>query len=239
MSSQALTSQDHETDWLNDAIEHVREDNRVEGLLLFGSFARGEARGNSDADLLVLYRDEVPDDLIDGLPSRIAITFYSPKRLGDLPRKSPLFANHLAREGKILQDRRGKLSEAVEGVGPLTDAAADTLAAYTSHRYEAVLADPSFGPNDPLSAAELYALAKQAALLDSARRDTYEFNRHRAFADLEERKPSLKVDIANISGLERIWLAKRGTAPPPSVPASLTLDVVRSVLRIIRSASGL
>jgi polymorphic toxin system nucleotidyltransferase-like protein len=239
VSSQALTPHNHKPSWLNDAIEHVREDGRVEGLLLFGSFARGEAGGKSDADLLVLYRDEVPDDLIDDLPPQVAITFYSPKRLRDLPRKSPLFANHLAREGKILQDRCGRLAEAVEGVEPLTDAAVNTLAAYTSHRYEAVLADPSFGPEDLLSAAELYALAKQAALLDSARRDTYEFNRHRALADLEESNPGLKTDIANISALEQIWLAKRGTAPPPSDPPSLTLDIVRSVLRVIRTASGL
>jgi len=219
-------------------VGRIRSDNRIDGLLLFGSFARDEADGNSDVDFLVLHRDRAPDDILDDLPSRASVTFYSSQRLAELSNSSPLFANHLAREGIVLQDRFGALSAALSKVEPITDSVADRLARNTASRCDIVLRDPSFGVSDRLSAAELFALSKQAALLAGARSGRYEFNRRRAFADLGESNRRLSSDVDNVLSLEPVWLSSRRASHNSSAPVSLTPEIVESVTRILAIVAG-
>lgn len=208
------------------------------GLLLFGSFARGEADRKSDLDLLVLHNGRPPDDLLDGLGPRVSLSFHAETRFDELPGRSPLFANHLAREGVILQDSSGALARTLGRVDALAPAAADRLAARTARRCGVVLRDPSFHASDRLSAAELFALSKQAAFLYGARYGNYEFNRKRAFFELAAASPGLAGDVEGVFGLEPIWLASRRTAPFPSEFVPITTDLVKSVGRILRFVAG-
>jgi predicted nucleotidyltransferase len=220
---------------LDDIVERLRSDARFDGVLLFGSLAREELSACSDIDLIAVHHGSVPDDVLVGLSPRLSVAFYTPQRLSRLPENSPLFANHLAREGIVLHDRTGALSGTLARVEPVSTTAADRLAALTERRCADVLSDPGFAPSDRLSAAELYALTKQVALLESARRDTYEFDRHRAIKSLGESDPSLRRDIENAAALEPAWLARRCTPPSP-VPVALSAALVRSVTRIVEAA---
>lgn len=219
---------------LDDAVQRMRADRRFDGVLLFGSVARGEAGERSDVDLIAVHHGAVPDDILGELSPRISVGFYTPQRLAELPARCPLFANHLAREGVVFHDRSGSLSDVLRQVSPIDAASADRLAALTERRLADVLGDPSFGPADRLSAAELYALSKQSALLESARAGLYEFNRHRAMRWLGEATPQLSADIENVAALEGAWLSNRRT-PSPSAPVTLSDAIVNSVVRILRS----
>lgn len=238
MSAMSLVPETSYPKVLSKVVERMGDDRRVDGVLLFGSFARSEASGSSDIDLVVVHHGPVPEDLLDeDLSPRLSIGFYSPARLAELPERCPLFANHLAREGLVFQDRTGVLSGVLRRVNPVSASSADRLAALTERRLADVLDDPSFGPSDRLSAAELYALAKQSALLASARAGLYEFNRHRALLWVGETTPQLRSDVENVSALETAWLSNRHT-PKATEPVSVSSSLVSSVVRIVQFARG-
>ncbi len=215
------------------SVEVLGADPRCEGVLLFGSAARRQDEEHSDLDLLVLYRDEVPEQALDRLHPRVSVSFYGEERLRALPRRSPLFAIHLAREGCALYDPRGTLDEALRAVGPLSDSDVASLVQATRRRLRGVFADPEYAPDDKISAGELYALAMQAALLLSARRGNFQFNRKRAFQELGESNRELRADLARVALLEPAWLAARPTyeIAQPALEA-ISGDVVSSAVRV-------
>lgn len=221
--------------------EILRRDSRCRGVLLFGSGARGSSDRNSDLDLLVLYRHEVPEEVLDLLQPSVSVSFYDEERLRALPRCSPLFAIHLAREGLPLYDPQGAFRETLNSVGPLSREAAAELAAWTRHRLDGVLADPCYSPSDQISASELYALAKQTALLISAERSDFEFDRHRAFADLAGLNRELRGDLEMVSLLEPAWLSARPTYemrwPGTEGSNELSLAAVRVIDQVRRVGS--
>ena len=219
---------------LEGAVEGLRCDARFDGLLVFGSCARGDDSATSDVDLIAVHRGPPPEDVLDGLSPRVSLAFYTPQRLYELPERSPLFANHLSREGVVVHDRSGVLSDVLSRVTPLDTAAVDRLAVLTGRRCDEVLSDPGFASSDRLSVAELYGLSKQAALIESARLGTYEFNRHRAFDLLGESRPHLCLDIENIAELEPTWLASRRTLCSPK-SSTLSADPAHSAARVLRA----
>jgi hypothetical protein len=167
----------------------------------------------------------------------VSVAFYTAERLTGLPDRNPLFANHLAREGIVLHDRSGILSETLRRVEPIGATAAHRLAELTERRFWDVLSDPSFTPSDQLSAAELYALCRQTAFLDSARSGAYEFNRHRAFRLLGDKNPHLRSDVENVKKLEPVWLARRRAhVAHESIP--LSIGLTRSVARVLQVLSS-
>ncbi|WP_433471267.1 nucleotidyltransferase domain-containing protein [Saccharomonospora azurea] len=82
------------------------------GLLLYGSYARREAKEHSDLDLLLL-SDERP-----GIPTpgKVSVTFYSTTQLRKAQRT--LYGMHLSRDGIILHDSCGELTRIMSTFSP-------------------------------------------------------------------------------------------------------------------------
>ncbi len=215
------------SDEIRDSVRSLEVDDRVLALSIFGSVARNESVATSDIDVLIVHDGAVPDDLADQVPDRVSIAFYRPLRLQALPLRSPLFAVHLAREGVVMRDTDELLSRVMKRVRPLNAGTVVRLAVSTRRRYDDLLGQPRGLYLDPHAAsAELYALAKQAAMLRAARRGVYEFNRQRALdcAFVETALPTAARD--QINALEESWLAARERAeswsPPPDLDAAAT-----------------
>jgi hypothetical protein len=226
------------SDLLDEANDVLRGDERTLAILLFGSAAREEISESSDIDLLVLHRGDVPEQALDRIDERVSVTFYECKRLAALPEQSPLFAIHLAREGRALWDPNSHFERALGGVDSLDRRAAAKLKTMTSWRLATVRNDPHFDLADELTAGQLYALAKQAAMLVSAQRGEFEFNRHSAFARLGSIDGDLEADADRVGLLEGAWLAGRSPhdwswQADESVEAGAAAAAIRVVERVV------
>lgn len=223
---------------IHDAAAALREDGRTQAILLFGSAARHEAARTSDVDLLVLHRDSVPEEVLDQIDARVSISFYRQDRLDALPSRSPLFAIHLAREGQAIWDPDDLFRRALGSVGPLAPGDVKKLKVLTSWRLASVLRDPFFEASDDLSAGQLYALTKQAAMLASASQGRFEFNRHHALDALAGVDRSLRNDARAAALLEGAWLARRHPhtprwRPAEAVEAKADVAAARVIARIV------
>jgi predicted nucleotidyltransferase len=83
----------------------------VEGLLIYGSQARGDAVPGSDLDVLAL----VPAPRPSTYSGDVNISYYTRKQLST--GIGTLFGAHLRRDAKIVLDRYGYLSRTVEDMG--------------------------------------------------------------------------------------------------------------------------
>ena len=82
------------------------------GILVYGSYARGDARAASDLDILVVGYDFIRPEVDD----RISLSFYSEQQLRDAT--GTLFGYHLTRDGKVLLDVNGQLSAILAVIEP-------------------------------------------------------------------------------------------------------------------------
>lgn len=85
---------------------------RFDGLLLYGSWARGDADGRSDLDTLVLNFSGIRPDRA----GRVSVAKYNEVELNDA--SETLFGYHLVRDGVILLDRSGQLSTILGNILP-------------------------------------------------------------------------------------------------------------------------
>lgn len=83
----------------------------IEGLLVYGSQARGDAVTSSDLDLLALAPAQRPT-IQSG---DVNVSFYTAEQLAT--GIGTLFGAHLKRDAKILWDDNGRLSEAIQSMG--------------------------------------------------------------------------------------------------------------------------
>lgn len=99
---------------LEDLIEQrYRPDPNVVAVVLFGSFARGDAAPGSDADLLVVLRedrrpprDRIPDYLPQGFPVGVDVIPWTEAELEERLGAGDRFARTILAEGEALLDRR-------------------------------------------------------------------------------------------------------------------------------------
>lgn len=92
-------------------VNSLKEDNRVEGIFITGSLARGTETEYSDLDIIVLYdEDKVVEEVIEGIPVETHYNKISAvkERLIKEPSSAYLYAY-----GKIVIDERGELKDIV------------------------------------------------------------------------------------------------------------------------------
>ncbi len=191
-------------------IRPIEQDSRVRAVAIFGSVARDEAGPRSDLDVLVVHDGPMPDDLDDMVTENVTMAFYTPTRLAALPVRSPLFATHLALEAVPLRDESGALTRTLRSVRPLDTETISRLLASTRRRFDELVGQPrGLALNPQAAGAELYALAKQGAMLLDAADGINNFNRHRALQQAYARVGLSSTERKLIDDLEEQWHAAR------------------------------
>ena len=98
---------------LNEIIRRVVRTAQPERVILFGSRARGNARPNSDYDLLVVnrspeprYKRSIPIYVaLADLPVEVEVTVYTPEEIEEWSEVPQAFVTTALREGKELYER--------------------------------------------------------------------------------------------------------------------------------------
>jgi len=99
----------HELD-LDKVVDALARIQGVVGVLLFGSFARGDFDAFSDYDLLVLFEDKAKmwrnwDELFQAVGSLRMNLHVIPETLEELKAANPVFLEELSKHGKVLFGR--------------------------------------------------------------------------------------------------------------------------------------
>jgi predicted nucleotidyltransferase len=82
--------------------------------VVFGSFARGDADGYSDLDLVVVLRTDLPfvergrllGELVDALPVHVDVAIYTPEEYARGMKRGYGIFDALQREGVTIHERR-------------------------------------------------------------------------------------------------------------------------------------
>lgn len=98
---------------LNQIIKRVAETEQPDRMILFGSRARGDARPNSDYDLLVIKDSQQPRyarsaDLyvsLADLPVEVDVLVYTPDEVAEWSSVREAFVTTAIREGKVLYEK--------------------------------------------------------------------------------------------------------------------------------------
>lgn len=83
----------------------------ADGLLVYGSRARGDAVAGSDLDLIALAKRPMPSLSVGD----VSLSFYTERQLST--GIGTLFGAHLRRDSKLIWDRHGTLARLVVGMG--------------------------------------------------------------------------------------------------------------------------
>ena len=102
-------------DLIGDIVRRIVETAQPEKIILFGSRARGDARPNSDFDVLVIkestepgYRRDAPLYLaLAGLNAPVDLMVYTPEEVTDWSAVPQAFITTAVREGKVVYERKG------------------------------------------------------------------------------------------------------------------------------------
>ena len=194
----------------------------VEAVCLFGSVARGDDDEWSDIDLLVVGTDArvTRRDLVATLPprlrdTRLSLLYYTADDFDRL-RQHDLFVEHFRREGVVLYDRTGRLTDVLADI----HTAGTTLTAELERELEKLESydDLSrFDQNLLFCLSHLYAIGKSVAILELAKDGVFEFNRERAFQALLGRRPEKAREIDAIVRLRPFYelVTRRKPGPLP------------------------
>ena len=98
---------------LNEIVERVLQVTHPDKIILFGSYARGEATEGSDLDLLIIqsstlprYKRSTPVRLaLRGLIPSKDIVVYTPEEVKEWETASTSFISTVLREGRVLYER--------------------------------------------------------------------------------------------------------------------------------------
>ena len=102
-------------DLIGDIVRRIVETAQPEKIILFGSRARGDARPNSDFDLLVIKESDEPGYRRDaplyvalaGLNVPVDVMVYTPEEVTDWSGVPQAFVTTAVREGKVVYERKG------------------------------------------------------------------------------------------------------------------------------------
>ncbi len=99
---------------LGEIMKRIRAEVDPDRIILFGSRARGEARQDSDFDLLVIKESDEPRyrraaplyTLLADLPVEVELMVYTPAEVREWSNVPQAFVTTALREGKVLYERQ-------------------------------------------------------------------------------------------------------------------------------------
>jgi hypothetical protein len=109
MLSAAISKHDHDIEVLREQILGD-VDGAPLALMLYGSHARGDSRGDSDIDVLEIVARRAPSYR----KGKLSVTRYTARHLHALAEAGSLFVLHLCQEGEILLDPSGLLASVLK-----------------------------------------------------------------------------------------------------------------------------
>ena len=100
---------------ISDIVRRIVETAQPEKIILFGSRARGDARPDSDIDLLVIQESTEPGYRRDaalylalaGLNAPVDVLTYTPEEIRDWSAVPQAFITTAIREGKVVYENQG------------------------------------------------------------------------------------------------------------------------------------
>ncbi|MGA2608555.1 MAG: nucleotidyltransferase domain-containing protein [Terriglobia bacterium] len=100
-------------DLVGDIVRRIVETAQPDKIILFGSRARGDARPNSDFDILVIkesseprYRRSVPLYVaLADVPAEVEVVVYTPEEIDEWRQVSQAFVTTAVREGTTIYER--------------------------------------------------------------------------------------------------------------------------------------
>ena len=100
---------------VRDIVRRIVQTTQPEKIILFGSRARGDARSDSDFDVLVIkdseepgYRRDAPLYLaLAGMNAPVDLMVYTPEEVREWSAVPQAFVTTAIREGKVVYERKG------------------------------------------------------------------------------------------------------------------------------------
>lgn len=214
----------------------------ITAVCVFGSVSRGDDTQESDIDLLVVSNGgPVTRRQLEGVLPRTfdsirpVLTLYSLQDLKLLLFAQASFAAHLVREGRILFDRDGAVTQMFASWAakpPKPEAELD----YQLSRLRSLEDTSQFNGNFLFCLAQLYAIGKAIVMLRLAGNDTPEFNKDRAFKLFADRHPGLRDHVERVAELKPFYLqvTRRQLVPLPfsyrdAERATVAISAIRKV----------
>jgi predicted nucleotidyltransferase len=195
------------------ALESLTEDPKIRALCVFGSVARGGADHRSDLDLLAVVpsrsdatavRAGLKANRVRDSAQVSLMTFDSLKHNFE---EMTVFASHLAREGRVIEDRDGRITAWLDSYPrnqPVRETAANLAAQLSIYDHLDWCAGHYL-----FCLADLYAWGRSGAMLVLAREAVFEFDRQKVFERLAERHPDLSEAASTVNALRPFWLLVR------------------------------
>jgi len=206
----------------------------VRAVCLVGSVARGDARPNSDVDLVVV-SDRPVRELAARVASaadhdRLSLICRTPEQVRHMALGGSLFLHHAKHEGKVLYDPDRVLAEVftlADGV-PL-DPRDDIRRRAASLRHYRNL--DRFGGRYQFALGDLYAIAKGIAVAWCITLDRPTFVKSQALAIVAAYRPDLREEVAVIMRLRPFYDFGRGhrDQPLPFDPVDARSEVERAL----------
>lgn len=179
----------------------------VEGIVLYGSVARGDDESHSDVDILVLCSTLRKRPLLEALNSSVqdfggnlSLTLYTRRELQFLARVRSLFLLHLSRESITLLDRSGGfLQSLLKNFTPKASYAEDFEKALDL--LEPLQTVVHGTPNQCHRLTHAYSLYRVFGVYLLAEKGVYEFSKQRMSENLCVHYPSASPAVHTLSPL--------------------------------------
>ena len=213
----------------------------ADAVALFGSVARGEARPDSDLDLLVVAEEPFERAALE-IGDGVGVSAVTWSGIAVPRPRDWVFLSLVAREADFIHDPAGRLERELRTMTP----PADERIARAARRLERFLEDEEelalYEGHLLLSLGNYYRFAKAAAMYGNARRGVFESRRDAALKRFAALYPAAADDVAVVQRLEPFYARcmDRSAGPEPFAPVDCMDEALRalSAARSICAAAG-